>query len=341
MDAKLTYLIFLTFAASLVSSCSPDTPDNVEVSDGSEMKFAVAELSRASVTTSFNQFALYGDMKFPVEDATTPTGLFLKTQVDFAGGEWTYDGPRYWFQGHEHTFVAISPVSALETSGTPQYLNSRLSFTYTIPTESGNIVARHKDVADIIVATHRRMHDPDNSTVVFRFGHIMSLINVSPAFDDNIMAEEAYIEIHEMELSGFKTKANFSILPAPRQSENPTDDRVIDLSGHEADGRLTVNFPEPVEIANNSENVNLFDGLDAIIMLPQEFPTDSDAKITLSYTIYGDPTMRHLTLPLKGKTWETGKSYNYTFTLNRRGLVSESTTITEWDEMNVGNIDAH
>lgn len=343
MDAKLTYLFFLSFAACLVSSCSSDAPENVEGSKGSEITFAVAELSRASVTTSFNKFALYGDMKFPVDATGVPSGVFNKTEVEYKDGSWYYDGIQYWYPRHEHSFIAISPVSALETSGTPQYLNSQLSFTYIIPTTSGNEVANYSDVADIMAATHRRLQDKDvtNTTVTFRFSHIMSLINISPALDDNLMAPDEYMKIHRLELSGFKTKAMFNILPASRQSNNQTDDRVIDIAGHDMAGKLTIDFTEPIKVTNDRKNVSLFDNDDAIIMLPQTFGADSDARIIVYYTINDESTEKQLLLSLKGKTWESGKSYNYRFILNRRGLISETTAITDWDEMNVGNIDAH
>lgn len=343
MDAKQIFLSLLSSAVIFVTACSSDTPDNEGVGSGSEMSFAVAELSRASVTSSFNKFALYGDKKFPVDNNTVSTGIFNKTEVEYKDGTWGYEGTQYWFPGHEHSFVAISPVSALETSGAPQYSNSRLSFTYIIPTTSDNVVTKHSDVADIVASTHRRLHkqNDSNTTVTFRFGHIMSLINLSPALDDNIMAKEEYIEIIRLELLGFKTKAIFDILPAPRQTNSQTDDRVIDVYGQEKEGSMSIVFSEPVKIANDCKNVNLFESNDAIIMLPQSFSAGSDARITLYYTINGDSSVKQILLSLTGKAWESGKSYIYRFTLNRTGLISETTTISDWDEMNVGNIDAH
>ncbi|MDE5808489.1 MAG: fimbrillin family protein [Muribaculaceae bacterium] len=343
MYAKLTYLLtFLACATCLLSSCSSDTPDVPAAGKGSEVSFDVSDITRASVTTSFNQFAVYGDRKSSESPESDQTVIFNKTEVNYKDGGWSYEGVQYWIPKNEHSFVAISPVSALETSGNPQYSNSRLSFTYIIPTTE-NKVSAHSDVADILAATHRRLHnDGDtNTTTTFRFAHVMSLINLAPALDDNVMNPDEYIQIHKMELSGFKTKADFSIVPAQRQSASPTDDRVIEITGQERDGTLTIDFATPVKVANDRKNVSLFDANNAIIMLPQNFSADSEAKIIIHYTANNDESMKQGTLPLKNQKWESGKSYTYRFTISRTGLRPDETTISNWDVLNVGNIDAH
>ncbi|MDE7414685.1 MAG: fimbrillin family protein [Muribaculaceae bacterium] len=346
MDAKLTYLQLLSCMACVactLSSCSADTPEQTETGKGYEMSFDVSGLSRGSVTTSFNEFAVYGDSKSMEDLNSDHKILFNKTVVKYKDGSWSYDGTQYWLPGNEHSFIAISPVSAVENANTLQYLNSQLSFTYNIPTVENNRVIKHDDIADIVVSTHRRLYnDGDtNARTTFNFGHVMSLINIAPAFDDNIMNKEEYISIVRLELSGFKTKASFNITPAPRQSNTQTDDRIIEVTGQEKDGTLTVEFDDPVKVANDRKNVNLFDNNDALIMLPQAFASDSDARIVLSYRINDEASLKQITLPLTRKQWDSGKSYTYKFTFNRIGMLSESTSITEWDVSDVGNIDAH
>ncbi|MDE6338500.1 MAG: fimbrillin family protein [Muribaculaceae bacterium] len=343
MYPKLKYLYFLpVFAACLASSCSSDTPDNVEVKKGSEMSFAVSNLTRASETTSFNKFVLFGDMKFPVDNNTDPSTIFNKTEVEYKNNIWSYEGRQYWFPKHEHSFVAVAPASVLETENNLQYLNSQLSFTYIIPTTDG-MPSENSNVADILVATHRRLYNENdkNSTTTFHFSHIMSKINLAPQFDDNMMSDKDYLEFRKLELSGIKAKATFTILPASRQSNSQTDDRVIEITDHETARDLAIEFTDPVKVANDSKSVNLFKDNDAIIMLPQDFASDSDAKIVLSYTISSDPTIKQVSLPLVNKNWESGKSYTYRFTINRTGAHFDTTTITDWDTLNVGDFDAH
>lgn len=345
MCSKQNYLYFLSILiACLASSCVPDTPGSEDADRGAELSFAASDLTRASVTTSLDQFAVYGDMKLPGSNNATPFVMFNKTKVEYKNDNWFYDGTQYWFPKHEHSFVAVSPLSVLDTDNNPQYSNSRLSFTYTIPTTDGNLSDKNA-VPDILAATHRRLYIPEddivNNTVAFRFGHMMSLINIAPALNDNIMDKEEYIEFRKLELTGFKTKATFKILPASRLSYNQTDDWDMAVTDQEGEANLTIEFAEPKKVINNGENVKLFDENDAIIMLPQVFSSDSQAKIILTYTINNETETRQISSPLKLLEWEPGKGYTYRFTLDRTGLLFGTTTITDWEVMNAANIDAH
>lgn len=358
MYPKLKYLYFLpVFVACLVASCASDAPESKQeeekIERGAELSFTTADLTRA-ITTGFGEFAVYGDRKFQGDDETAPFTLFDKTIVKYQNKSWSYEGTQYWYPRNEHSFVAITPVSVLET-GNPKYSGSRLTFTYTIPTTGGNIASKN-DVTDILVATHRRLceayiqeepidvnfpEDNKPGPVVLKFNHILSLINIVSALDDDTMDKEEYIEFHKLELSGVNTKATFNILPAEIENNNQTDNGVIEVTGQEGKAKLTIEFSKPKRVTNNRETVSLIDNNEALIMLPQTFAADSEAKIILSYTTNNDGLMKQITLPLKNQKMESGKSYTYRFTIEKRGLHFGTTTITDWDMLNVGNIDAH
>lgn len=345
MNAKLTYVVFLSFIACLVSSCTSDTPDVVNTDNGRELSFIASGMSRASVISDINtpgsKFAVFGDMKFSGTADASPSIVFNKTEVAYIDNEWYYDDTQYWYPKHEYSFVAVFPLSVVGSETLPRYSDSSLSFTYTISASSGNEVNKN-DIPDILGATHRRSYtDGASQPVSLRFSHLMSLINILPGFNDNIMDSETYIKFHKVELTGVKNKATFNILPAPILSNTQTDDRVIEMTGQDGEINLTIAFPEPKKIMNHGDNVRLFDANDAIIMLPQIFAADSGAKIVLTYTINDDPEAMTLSVPLRLREWEPGKSYNYKFTLDRTGLVSSTTTITDWEVMDVGNIDAN
>lgn len=343
MYFKLSLLYFLILIACLAGSCTSDSPENEDVGKRAPMSFAVSDLSRATVTTSFDRFAVYGDMKLASDIPSTPVVLFNKTEVLYKTDSWSYEGTQYWVPKHEHSFVAVSPLSVLEAGNSPRYSNSQLTFTYAIPASADNKVSAHSDVTDIIAATHRRLYNEDdvNTTTTFKFMHLLSLINIAPAFDDNIMSQDDFIAINSLELTGFSAQATFNILPASRQTNSQTDDMVIDVTGHEGAGSLTIVFAEPKIIKNDRQNVSLFAANDAIIMLPQAFDADSGAAIRFSYTINNDPTIKYISLPLMNQKWESGKSYTYRFTIDRTGAHFQNATISEWDVLNTGNIDAH
>lgn len=337
MHARLTYIFFFSLAALLISSCESETPGNIDLGKGTEMSFDVSNSTRASVTSSFNKFAVYGDMKFFSDNnVVNPIILFNKTEVEYIDNSWTYKGAtQYWLPRHEHTFVAISPLSVLET-GTPLYSNSRLSFIYSIPTTEGKLL-KNNDVTDIIAATHRRLFNDndENTTATFHFGHILSLINIAPELDDKEMRDDDVLKIHKLELSGFSTTATINIIPALRQSNSQTDDWVIDIDKYEGEGVFSVSFTTPIEVKNHDGKVYIFDANDAIIMLPQLFAADSQAKIVLTYTMNDGSQESLLTVPLKRIRWESGKSYTYRLLLDKYGLKLETMTISDWEETTV------
>lgn len=336
MYPKLTYiLISILF---LVASCNSDTPDDMSLPKGGELSFKTAALTRGSVATSMNQFFVYGDTKPLTSEDSKPIVIFHKTNVEYKNDKWSYEGTQYWIPNYEHSFVAICPGDIFETGNEPQYLNSQLSFEYSIPVQNG-ILSSTGDVADILISTHRRFYpivgsvsDLDNQ-ITMKFSHLLSLINLAPAYYDNKLSSDSYIMIHKLELSGVKTKSQFNIKPAPRLSDNQTDDMIID-ENPQVESNISIQLPSPVKIENNAENVSIFAADDALIMLPQTFTADSDAKITLSYTENGESTMRQVSLHLNKLKWERGTSYSYKFTIEKTGVQFETCEINPWNVIN-------
>lgn len=338
MYAKLTYLFLLSFAACLVTACSSDAPETPEVSEGAELSFAVSDVSRAAEEFPYKSFAVYGDMKFPVDGNTAPTVTFNKTLVEYKDNSWTYVGTQYWFPSHEHSFVAITPVSVLDAAGAaPGYSNSGLTFTYTLPTTGGFL---NKDGAtDILAATHRRLYnkvyvpDPNNipDPVILKFQHILSRVNISLTLEDEAVKKTEFVRIHKIEWSGIRTKATFNILPASRQSNTQTDDNVIVVAGHEGDTRYTIDYGDnPIDLYNDKK-VSLFDR--PIIMLPQKFTGDSGTKIVVSYTVNGDmEAPKQLTILFNGIEWKAGNSYtcNAEFSIDKTEVKLIKVLITDW-----------
>lgn len=347
MASKLAYIFIFTLLAGSISSCTSDEAGDLDT-DKKAVEFDVSSDTRASVTTTSDinsegsRFVVFGDLKPRDTDMKDPLVFMNNTIVEYRNGNWNYEGIHYWAPYFEHSFIAIHPASVVEVSD-HAYSGSRLSFNYEIPTAEGNSVKKD-DITDIISATHRRLyvHGDEAHTVSFRFGHLLSLINLSAAFDDNTLGATDFIEFHKLELSGFSTKATFNLLPSPLQLNNQTDDREISVSGQDGSGNLTVEFATPVKIGNNREYTGFFADNDAILMLPQSFEAASEAKFILSYTASNEPTrMKQATLPLRNMNWAVGNRYSYRFTITRTGIVIDNTDITDWDKLDAGNVDVH
>lgn len=333
-NTRLLYLGFLFFTACLVSSCTSDSPDVKPVDKGVELSFAVKGLTRGSVITDIStpgsKFAVFGDMKVPEATDANPVVVFNNTEVSYIGNQWIYLDAQYWVPKHEHSFVAVYPISVVGSESLLSYSRSRLSFIYAVSTTSNNQVNK-ADFKDIIGATHRRYYtNGDVLPVSFSFSHLMSLIDISPGFSDNMMDENAYIQFHKVELTGIKNKATFNIEPAPRSEGIQTDDRMIEVTGQEGENVLTITFADPKKIMNKVANVSLFDDNDAIIMFPQTFAVEADAAILLTYTVNDNPENITVSIPLNQTEWRTGKSYNYKCSLDRVGMIFNTTTINDW-----------
>lgn len=331
-NSKLIYLYFLFPAMSLLSSCTSDTP-NPDFGKGKEVTFDVSDVTRATTTNNLTEFAVFGDMKLPANTETLPSIVFNNTKVQYMNGEWSYGDVQYWFPQFEHSFVAVSPISVLSSDNT-QYLNSKLSFRYTIPISAVNNSVNLSDLKDIVVATHRRLYNPEdaNSTIFLRFSHILSMINLSAALDDNSMGLNEYIKIQKLEFSGVMIKAQYDILPASRLSSSQTDDMVVDMAEQE-NGNFSLVLTTPVKIVNDTKNVNLFADNDAIIMHPQVFATDSDSEIIVYYTVNEDTSIQQVSLSLKNLKWDSSKSYILKFTIEKNGVRLDKCEITPWNSV--------
>lgn len=349
MIDHLRHILFPLTVGLLISSCSTD---DEPVASGCEMKFEISGVSRSTVTTASNitgnPFVVFGDIvNLPSTENPYPSPFVIldATEIAYVNSAWTIPSTIYWFPAREHSFVAVHPSSVV--SGTPydthSYEDSRLSFTYTLP-------ADYKLVPDILVATHRRLYYPSGMSgdaktdagkaapVALRFDHLLSRISLAPALDDNVMSDKSYLLVHRVDFTGIRTRATFGITPASRLTTNQTDDRLVDYEHEQTTDNRTINFSPAVKIVNNATNVNLFTD-EAVLMLPQSFESNPDAKIVFYYTINDDPTMMQLALSLKDQTWEPGKNYGYRLSISRTGLKLESTTISNWEELDAGDID--
>lgn len=336
MYPKLKYLYFLPVSvAGLLSSCASEVLDSEDVDKGTVLTFTTTYQPTRAITTSIDEFVVYGDKKFNVGGNNNLMPVFDKTLVSFNGGKWTYNGVQYWYPNHEHSFVAVSPVSIVDPAASPRYSNSGLSFTYTVPTIGGNLVNKN-DINDIFVATHRRLYIDtvkSGSDVTLKFQHILSLVNIALALNDSLMKKDEFVLIDKLEMSEIRSKADFTILPDAIVTDDQTDNSVVEVTGHAGDIKLTIEFAEAKKLVNDGKHVSLFDPGDAIIMLPQTFAADSNSKIVFSYTVNGDTdAQKRISLSLKDLKWEWGKSYIYqgTFAIDKTQVQLETMGITPW-----------
>lgn len=300
-------ILFLIGCLLCVASCSSDSPGEQETGKDVELQFDVVGESRADALAdiSFNgsQFAVYGDMKFM---DNVPITVFDHTAVTYNDGKWKYKDTQYWFPKHEHSFVAIYPAEASGISNA-DYLNSRLSFTYTLPDD-------YKSASDLMFATHRRMYDESSSlstSVQLTFAHMMSRI------DFKVKNDKAadFVRVTKIKLKGIDRTGNFTILPAPLSSgSNQTNDYTSSWGNIKNRGTLTANIK--VDINEDKEEA-LFPDNNALFMVPQ--PDNKGVIFEITYELWDDGKQFaeytfDAAAPIGG--WVAGKYYTYSFTVS-------------------------
>lgn len=345
MSYKIKYIILTFFVCVLcLTSCSSD-PES-QALNLVELKFDLQNISRASITDNDNfklqSFKVFGDMKPLNSPASSSIVVFSGDEVKYNSSTngWEYSNTQYWIPNREYSFVAVHPATALSEAAAPQYADSRLSFTYTLPSD-------YKSATDILIATHRRACGEDKSDgttgpVRFKFSHILSLLNIALSLDDSAMGEGEFLQFSKLELAGFNDKATLKVASAPLQTNGQTDDSVVEVANQEGEKSLTIGFSPLIKVTNHGESVSFFSDNDAIIMLPQTFGADSNAQFILTYTVNGDTQERQVAIPLKNIKWESGKSYAYKVKLAIDKLeMKVEAAITDWEALNADNFDAH
>lgn len=342
LHTALPAIIGLTCAASCTSD--NDMPD---CTTPEVMTFDVAGATRATVITSLNKsnesFRLYGNLntgtqKVNINGATYQglINIFDAKQITYNSSKWDYGNTRYWLLGQLYSFVAIYPYSAPGVSDmTFEDSDSRLNFTYIIPSDLNT-------VPDLLVATDRRKIvmttsgtlDSSLTTVSFAFNHLMSQIDIQVALDESLMYpdetdretypynKDEYIGFQRVEIYGVKTTAKYTVEPSSTLSSNKTSTSIInrEIIDDIAYTELTYTIPsdKTIHVTNNNTLTNIFPSPEHLLMLPQEVPSDSEAKMVFIYTVNDNTEReREIILPLKGTNWEPGKKYTYKFTVSK------------------------
>lgn len=325
-----------------LTSCSSGSDYEPDADRIVGISFDVAPESRA-MTTFIDEFSVYGDMKLQ-SGAHDPLVIFSKTSVVNRDGAWCYDGTQYWFPKHEHSFVAVSPSSALAPEASPQYNGSELSFDYTMPSYSDKEMQETQDktdLVDVVAATHRRLYNDGDevNAISLKFDHLLTMINFAPKLDDKTLRDDDYIRFHKLEISGLKKKARIAVSPAPRLENPQTDDRIIKFTGHDGSDNLTITFNGSKTVYKD-QRINLLADDDALIMLPQQFDASSGATVRFTYSFKDDAeNLRYGSFSLSGQEWKPGTAYTYNFTVDKIGLNLETATIQAWKSQNIPGID--
>ncbi len=332
MLTELRHTVILLTISFLTAACDSNEPADTE-SDAA-MKFEVASLSRAVLATADNfkqnPFAVYADKTF---GTTIP--VFNGETVTFHSslGCWTYSGTQYWFPKHEYSFIALYPAELPDISDI-DYSDSKLEFTYSYPAKN------YSDAKDLMISTHRRKYNSEETAtpVRFTFAHILSNVNVSVAVKESA-PDAAPIQINGLTFKNIPIRATYSVTPAQLDDESlSTDGRV---NGDDTFGGWKVDEKGDVEISFSEANGNfkeipldtkphyLFSNDDALLLLPNPYES---TELILSYTTFTEsgavssPKTATVTIP---KEWKPGTSMSLALTIINQ-KIQFSFSVAEW-----------
>ncbi len=338
----ITLMLLATLASA--TSCSSDSdPDLPETATKQEILFDVNNATRATVTSSITSgsFLVFGEFNTNTSysNGVLINGEYFKgiktvfngNKVTNSSSKWSCtDNKQYWLVGQEYSFVAIHPYPS--TTDLKYYSfsesDSKVTFNYTLPQDLSKM-------ADILVAADRRkfLYDSNGSAtkVKLKFKHILSQIDIQVAIDENRMYEDEtdketypynkdeFIRFHQIDFYGIKDSATFTFAPEGSPGEAATNQ--CDITEAIADNvKNTTYFLElsnSSDITNNKEFKSIIPSKQALLMLPQSFAADSEAKMVLTYSINGDTERKkQINLPFHDFSWEIGKKYTYKFTVS-------------------------
>lgn len=306
----LSLLLLLT-----VASCTSTLSDEA-TTDARAISFMPAAETRAAVTgtslpdrSSFLVWGGYGDNASSINT----TNVFDGETVTESNGAWDYTGgTRYWMAGKTYNFYAVYPVvlpagavADVSTDGTITVTNFDCSKTGT-------------EAVDLMTATATG-NSSNPAPVALTFNHELAKVNV------NIRTEESTATVVDATMWGIGYRGNFS------KSNGNAQWEILTQATEESSP-----FTRTKEATIDKLGIPL---LNEMLLPPQDITNTQGATIYVSYRYTGDNTVKEKRVSLPAITWEAGKSYTYTLTIEPDGRIHfDPPTINEWGEAQGGII---
>lgn len=312
MKSKMKPLFTATLFLAVLAGCSSEE-NEPNVNDG--------KCSPDFTATIGNQTRAF-DRQWETDDEIGISGgsytnvCYLTKAAD---GKFTVKTPGYeiYFQGEDEvTFTAYYPWNSLEGA---QTINA------------DTWAQAHQKSLDFLWAqASGRKAAPE---VAFAFAHRMTKVVLTVKPGNGVDYNEVKTAL--LSLEGFRHKGTFNI------SDGSTSVDDVTTVMWEFAGNENANYNAPVTFDNAGETVTF-----PLIFFPQEF----DAPLPFFAELPGGQTLRaeiDFTAANREKDgpdakneWVAGRQYNLSVTLHKTAITIGNCSITPWDEVNGGNIDA-
>ena len=346
MINNLKYLVCCAYTlAGLMMSCSSDDSEP-SYAGAEELVFVTAKQTRAAVTTTANltakPFAIYGDISLANGERDLSV-LMNGNQATYTSGKWNYGTTLYWFPNHIHSFVALHPIEAINSTRTVtnvEYSDGGLSLNYTHPDN-------YKNASDLLVATHRRQYVHElgkrAEPVSFTFEHILSVLDIQIKYFEELAYSNGNnrIEVTEIVLDGINVSGSYNVCPDDLNETNAssgTDAHNISGWSNLTSGKRSFQGTADVHINGCYDSQYdvfkpVFKNNDAFIVLPK---ASGDVKLTMTFRLFVNGTYaadHTLSTVLENAEWGAGQKITYRLQVKVGEILQGGCTIEDWNSI--------
>lgn len=325
----------------LASGCNKHSDSPVIQPENRPIEVGIASLTKAvfnDALPSGEGFVVWAQCVKP-EGTSTDNAVFGTGGTKVYAPSWNYSPTRYWQKG-TYSFAAVLPASAFnashaattETLTAPYGTQGTNSLTLNFGTGGYNLAVEQDDI--MVAFTNI---DNTNSTMgttidgvlqkaSLTFEHQFALVTIKGAKE---FARED-IRVDEIKVYG-NHRSTVGNMAFSLSGNDIIPDYDLDDQAHENNVYQTISPTEPNEwiLPNPGMGVLNYKNFISDLLV---FPESCDFTIEVKYTdLYNDneiTTTKTGTLP--ETTWEAGKIYNYSFTLNLDGITFTEPTVQPW-----------
>lgn len=202
---KNLFLIGLAAIGMLFASCSND--ETVEVAknqNGIQFKSFVNNSTRATDLTTANltNFQVWGIMKKDNQIGKP----FVGTQVNKAGGAWSYGTPVYWEKDYQYSFVAVAPADKFEMEVAPAAYQDYGKVNFTNGTGETDLLWAAKDAGLVTWES-----DACPAPVDLTFNHMLSRVRFNFV---NAMDDGSLLTVKDVKITNACTEGSVQLIAA-------------------------------------------------------------------------------------------------------------------------------
>lgn len=304
--------IFITHLL-ILSGCVKEKVINE--TDKQKINFSAEETSSRAVigNEGFPVGSVFSVFGYMTKETQTASVFEDKADVTLGSdGKWTYDGVRYWIPGWTYDFYAVHPVFP---AGGP---TANVTPDGTISVTDFDCSKTGAQAIDLMTARNTGITynggDTPPAPVDLKFGHELAKLNFVVKSENTIAT-----------ITGFKV---YGVDYKGKLSKNSTTATWTDqVPCTEIDTPFSITQELDLNNTDGWER-NVFGDL---LLIPDNDLTGAYLKIEYMYP--GETTVRISEVGLKTvqtPTWEAGKNYKYSLTIEG-GSLSINVTVIDWD----------